>query len=222
MNATNGFPIIRMLLLAALLLQPVITARAAPDVRVVGLFSGRAVVQINGRQAVLRAGETGPEGVRLLSADSEQAVLEIDGRRVERRLDGRVTARRREAQAAEFRVWRDTRGMYTTVGSINGLPVPFLVDTGATQVALNSAQARRLGIDYRVTGTETAVTTASGAERAWRVMLDSVKVGDLEVRRVGAVVIEGPQPETALLGMSYLGRLEISNSGTLMTLRKKY
>jgi aspartyl protease family protein len=122
----------------------------------------------------------------------------------------------------EFRVWRSTSGMYTTVGSINGLPVPFLVDTGATQVALNSAQARRLGIDYRVTGTETSVTTASGVERAWRVNLDSVKVGDLELRNVGAVVIDGPQPETALLGMSYLGRLEITNSGQLMTLKKKY
>jgi aspartyl protease family protein len=217
----NRPAIIRMLLLAALLV-PVSEFRAAPDVRVVGLFSGRAVVQIDGRQAVLRIGETGPQGVRLLSADSEMAVLEIDGERVESRLDGRVTARKRSPRVLEFQVWRDTSGMYTTVGSINGLPVPFLVDTGATQVALNSGQARRLGIDYRVTGTEAAVTTASGVEQAWRVTLDSVKVGELEVRNVSAVVIEGPQPETALLGMSYLGRFEISKSGQLMTLRKMH
>ncbi len=213
--------IIRTLLLTVLLLSAT-GALAAPDVRVVGLFSGRAVVQIDGHQAVLRVGETGPQGVRLLSADSESATLEIDGRPVEARLDGRVSARRREAPVQEFRIWRDTRGMYTTVGSINGLPVPFLVDTGATQVALNSAQARRLGIDYRVTGTEAAVTTASGVEQVWVVTLDSVKVGDLEVRNVDAVVIDGPQPATTLLGMSYLGRLEINNSGQLMTLRKKY
>lgn len=214
--------IIRRLLLIALLVQPPAALQAAPDVRVVGLFSGRAVVQIDGRQAVLRVGESGPDGVKLLAADSERAVLELDGERVEARLDGRVSARKREVMAEEFQVWRDSRGMYTTVGSINGLPVPFLVDTGATQVALNSAQARRLGIDYRVTGAETAVTTASGVERAWAVMLGSVKVGDLELRNVGAVVIDGPQPETALLGMSYLGRLELTNSGRLMTLRKKY
>jgi aspartyl protease family protein len=216
----NSSAIIRMLMLAVLL--PVTATRAAPDVRVVGLFSGRAVVQIDGQQSVLRVGQTGPQGVRLLSADSESAVLEIDGEPVEARLDGRVSARSRAAPEPEFRVWRDTRGMYTTVGSINGLPVPFLVDTGATQVALNSAQARRLGIDYRVTGTEAAVTTASGVEPAWQVTLDSVKVGELEVHNVAAVVIDGPQPETALLGMSYLGRLEITNSGQLMTLRKKY
>jgi aspartyl protease family protein len=171
---------------------------------------------------VLRAGETGPQGVRLLSADSELALLEIDGQRLEAHLDSHVTARRRAAAVQEFRVWRNTRGMYTTVGSINGLPVPFLVDTGATRVRFNSAQARHLGIDYRVTGAETALTTASGTERGWAVTLGSVRVGNLELRQVGAVVIEGLQPETALLGMSYLGRLEITNSGRLMTLRKKY
>ena len=220
MNAMQRTAIIRTLALAALL--SVTVPRAAPDVRVVGLFSGRAVVQVDGRQTVLRVGEAGPQGIRLLSADSEAALLEIDGQPVEVRLDGRVTARKREATLEEFQVWRNTQGMYTTVGSINGLPVSFLVDTGATQVALNSAQARRLGIDYRVTGTEAAVTTASGVEQAWMVTLNSVKVGDLEVRNVGAVVIEGQQQETTLLGMSYLGRFEITHSGVLMTLRKKY
>ncbi len=220
-NEMNNPAIIRMLLIAALLL-PVTESRCAPDVRVVGLFSGRAVLQIDGQQTVLRVGETGPQGVRLLSADSESALLEIDGEQVKTRLDGRVSARKRTPAVQEFQVWRNTSGMYTTVGSINGLHVPFLVDTGATQVALNSAQARRLGIDYRVTGTEASVTTASGVEHAWMVTLDSVKVGELEVRNVRAVVIEGPQPETALLGMSYLGRFEITNSGQLMTLRKKY
>jgi len=112
--------------------------------------------------------------------------------------------------------------MYTTVGSINGLPVSFLVDTGATQVAMNAAQARRLGIDYRVTGSPAEVTTASGVERAWMVSLDSVKLGELEVRNVQAVVLDGAQPQTTLLGMSYLGRMKIINDGQLMTLQKKY
>jgi len=119
-------------------------------------------------------------------------------------------------------VWRDTAGMYTTVGSINGLPVTFLVDTGATAVAMNANQARRLGIDYRVTGRQSGVTTASGVEHAWAVTLDTVKVGDLELHNVGAVVLEGAHPATTLLGMTFLGRLEINNDGRLMTLRKKY
>ncbi|MDH3871316.1 MAG: TIGR02281 family clan AA aspartic protease, partial [Gammaproteobacteria bacterium] len=97
-----------------------------------------------------------------------------------------------------------------------------LVDTGATQIAMNDAQARRLGIDYRVTGEPTAITTASRVERAWAVMLDSVKVGDINLRNVSAIVLEGPQPDQVLLGMSFLGRLEIRNDGQLMTLRRKY
>ena len=195
---------------------------AAPDVRVVGLFNNQAVLQINGRQHVLKAGQTSPEGVKLLEADSESAVLQIEGERVEARLDGRVSAPGRSAAAKEVQVWRNTSGMYTTVGSINGLPVSFLVDTGATQVAMNAGQARRLGIDYRVTGSPAEVTTASGIERAWMVSLDSVKLGELEVRNVQAVVLDGAQPQTTLLGMSYLGRMKITNDGRLMTLQKKY
>ena len=199
-----------------------VSVPAAPDVRVVGLFNDQAVLQINGRQHVLKAGQTSPEGVKLLEADSESAVLQIEGERVEARLDGRVSARKQGSTAREVQVWRNTSGMYTTVGSINGLPVSFLVDTGATQVAMNAAQARRLGIDYRVTGSPAEVTTASGVERAWMVSLDSVKVGELEVRNVQAVVLDGAQPQTTLLGMSYLGRMKIINDGQLMTLQKKY
>jgi len=112
--------------------------------------------------------------------------------------------------------------MYATVGSINGLPVSLIVDTGATQVAMNAAAARRLGIDYRVVGTPAAITTASRVERAWSVTLETVKVGNILLRNVQGVVLEGGQPEQVLLGMSYLGRLEISNDGQVMTLHKRY
>ena len=215
--------VLRLLYILALFFAGMMSvARADIDVRVVGLFSERAVVLVDGKQHLLRVGQTSPEGVKLISADSEAALLEVDGERLEAKLDGRVSARKRTATVKEVQVWRNTTGMYTTVGSINGLPVPFLVDTGATKVAMNSAQARRLGIDFRVNGTPSAVTTASGVERAWSVTLDTVKVGDLELHNVGAVVLDGAQPEQTLLGMSYLGRLEIVNEGRLMTLRKKY
>jgi len=189
---------------------------------VAGLFSGRAVLLIDGRQHLLKQGETSPEGVKLITATSEEAVLLIDGQQVTARLDGRVSARKRSPKVSEVQVWRGTSGMYTTVGSINGLPVAFLVDTGATAVAMNAGQARRLGIDFRVVGRQSGVTTASGVVKAWAVMLDTVKVGDLQLRNISAVVLEGAHPETVLLGMSYLGRLEIDNDGRLMTLRKKY
>lgn len=209
-----------LLVLGTSLYQPPVTA--GMDVRVVGLFADRAVLLVDGQQHLLKVGQTSPEGIKLVSASSESAILLIDGEQVTARLDGRVSASKRPAAVQEVQVRRNTTGMYTTVGSINGLPVSFLVDTGATQVAMNASQARRLGIDFHVIGTPAEVTTASGVEGAWLVILDAVKVGDLEVRNVSAVVLEGAQPVLTLLGMSYLGRIDISNDGQLMTLRKKY
>jgi len=195
---------------------------AATDVRVVGLFKDRAVLQIDGRQCILGVGQTSPEGVRLLAADSDAAILEVDGQEIQGTLDGRVNTRKKTPASQEVQIWRNSMGMYATVGSINGLPVSLIVDTGATQVAMNAAAARRLGIDYRVVGTPAAITTASRVERAWSVTLETVKVGNILLRNVQGVVLEGEQPEQVLLGMSYLGRLEISNDGQVMTLHKRY
>ena len=215
----SRYPLLLLVLCVSLYWTPVF---AGMDVRVVGLFADRAVLLVEGQQHMLRVGQSSPEGVKLVSASSESAVLLIDGEEITARLDGRVSARKRTAAVKEVQVWRNTSGMFTTVGSINGLHVPFLVDTGATQVAMNASQARRLGIDFHVIGKPAEVTTASGVVRAWAVTLDSVKVGDLEVRNVPAVVLEGAQPKVTLLGMSYLGRMEILHEGQLMTLRKKY
>ena len=211
-----------LLLLLAFCLFRVPGVQAAPDVRVVGLFKDRAVLIIEGRQHILRVGQTSPEGVKLIEADSESARLEYQGQEFMGMLDGRVSTRTRSPATEEVQIWRNPQGMYATTGSINGLPVSLLVDTGATQVAMNAAQARRLGIDYRVTGRPAAITTASRLEPAWAVTLDSVKVGDIELSNVEGVVLEGVQPQTVLLGMSYLGRLEIRNDGRLMTLQRKY
>jgi aspartyl protease family protein len=211
------------LVLLVLCLSSVATfVQAADDVRVVGLFSDRVVLLVDGQQRLLKVGQTSPEGVTLISATSEKATLLVNGKEVVMRMDGRVSARKRAPEVDEVQVWRNPTGMYTTVGSINGLLVTFLVDTGASAVAMNAREARRLGIDYRVVGRESGVTTASGDERAWAVTLDTVKVGDLELRNVAAMVLEGGYPVTTLLGMSYLGQLEINNDGRLMTLRKKY
>ena len=211
-----------LLLLLVFCVLAVPGVQAAPDMRVVGLFKNRAVVIIEGKQRVLRVGQTSPEGLKLVAADSESALLEYQGEEFKGMLDGRVSTRSKPPATEEVQIWRNSQGMYATTGSINGLPVSLLVDTGATQVAMNAAQARRLGIDYRVIGRPAAITTASRLEPAWAVTLDSVKVGDIELSNVEGVVLEGAQPQAVLLGMSYLGRLEIRNDGRLMTLQRKY
>jgi aspartyl protease family protein len=192
------------------------------DLHVVALFKDRAVVVIDGSRHLLRAGETSPEGVRLVSADAAGAVFEYRGMTLKRRLDGRTRAAQGTPAAQEYHVYRDSRGMYRSVGSINGLTVDFLVDTGASAIAMNAAQARRLGIDYLVEGSSAYVTTASDVVRGFKVTLDVVRVGAIELRNVDAIIMEGAQPQDVLLGMSFLGRLELVNEGNRLILRRKY
>ena len=199
------------------------SVRADVDFHVVALFKDRVVVMIDGKRRLLRSGEVSPEGVKLISANSDGAVFEYHGQVVERRLDGRVRAAAKRPKSADgVTIYRNAWGMFHTVGSINGLPVEFLIDTGASSVAMNAAQARRLGIDYHVEGNTTYVATASDVVKAYQVKLDVVKVGTIELRNVTGVVMEGGQPSDVLLGMSFLGRLEMINQADRMVLRRKY
>jgi len=208
----------------ALLLALPLAVQAFKDLHVVALFKDRVMVEIDGKRHLLRTGQTSPEGVTLVSADSNGAVFKYRGETLERRLDGRARAPAKHAAGTgeEVRIYRDNRGMFRTVGSIDGLPVNFLVDTGATAVAMNSAEARRLGIDYRVEGESTYVTTASDVTRAYSVTLARVKVGSIELQNVAAIVIDGPRPGEVLLGMTFLQRLDLHNQGDHLTLRKKF
>ena len=137
-------------------------------------------------------------------------------------LGSRVTASFAKKQVQHVQIYKNHRGMYTTVGSINGLPVKFMVDTGASAIALNRTEASRLGIPYLLEGRKIYVRTASGGSAAFAVKLDSVKIGDLLQRNVDAFVVDGDEPTTALLGMSYLERVNIKNDGHVLTLEQKY
>lgn len=214
---------VRAGLLMTLLVATNLFAGTTDDIHVVALFKGKAMVVIDGKRQMLRVGQTSPQGVTLVSADSDKAVFEYEGNELVRLLDNRASAPSGNAvPGEEVQIYRDRQGMFRTVGSVNGLPVGFLVDTGASAIAMNSAQARRLGIDYRVDGDSTYVTTASHVVQAFRLMLDRVKVGSIELHNVACVVIDGPQPDEVLLGMTFLGRLDIRNESNRLVLRRKF
>ena len=97
----------------------------------------------------------------------------------------------------------------------------FLVDTGATWIAFSSAQARALGINLD-RAQRGGVTTASGTVNSYRVVLDNVKLGDISLNLVEAVVIDSMPGDVALLGNSFLSRLEMKREGTVLTLTKNY
>ncbi|GAB3380928.1 retropepsin-like aspartic protease family protein [Azotobacter armeniacus] len=196
---------------------------AALQVRVVGLFPGAAVVSVDGRRQLLKVGQEGPGGVRLIAADSRSALLQVDGE--ERRYELTRDYGERDGFAppgkARLGVARGEGGHYWVAGSIGGQSVQFLVDTGATTVALSESQARRLGIDYRVGGRPVRVSTANGTAQGWQVKLNRVKVGTLEVLGVEAVVLQGDSPSTALLGMSFLSRVRWRDEQGMLMLESK-
>ncbi len=193
----------------------------ASDIRVLGLFRDMAILRVDGKQYKLRIGETTPEGIKLLSADSEQAVLEINGRRETYQLGSHISSTFSTPEKAGAMI-RPIDGMYKVPGFINRQPVEFLVDTGATVIAMNANQARKLGINFRYEGEEGYSSTASGYAKIYKLKLDSVQVGDIVVRNVDAAVLEGDFPIMTLLGMSFLNRVNMKRDGQLLMLEKKW
>ena len=208
---------------ACLLLALSPMSHAEPQVQVVGLFPNAAVLLVDGQRKLVRAGQTGPGGVKVLSANSRGAVLEVGGVQRDYQLSREYNqAGSSEPQRAQLSINRGAGNHYWVAGSIVGHPVQFLVDTGATSVAMNEGQARRLGIDYRVQGRPMVASTAGGNIRAWSIKLDSVKVGGLEVMGVEAAVLEGDAPTEVLLGMSFLSRVRWREENGVLLLESKF
>lgn len=208
----------RIVLLCCLLST---AALAGPSVKVLALFPGKAMLEIDGQRKVLVAGRTGPGGVRLIAADPAKAVVEIDGRTQELRLGSAVSASYQPKQRREIRILKNGGG-YFLDGLINGQPVRFLVDTGATSIAMSERHASRLGLQHRVDGIRVGVGTASGNTVGHQVNLRSVALGASEFTDVKAVVIDGDSPRDVLLGMNLLSRFDIDQRENLLILRSKF
>jgi len=210
-------------LLIAVLLGLCLPAAAETPIQVVGLFPGAAVLKIDGQRKLVKVGQAGPGGVLVVSADSRSAVLRVDGVERSYGLSRDYSATTGVAAApALVSIAKGIGGHYWVTGSISGKTVQFLVDTGATTVAMNENAAKRLGIDYRVQGQSMVVNTASGTAQAWRVKLDSVKIGGIQVLGVEAAVIAGDAPTDVLLGMSFLNRVSWREEQGMLQLEAKF
>jgi aspartyl protease family protein len=147
-------------------------------------------------------------------------VLEINGASAVYTLGNDISTHFTKADLPIVRIEKDSRGLYRTGGTINGQPVNFIVDTGATVVAINANQAKTLGIEFG--GKVTQVETASGKSKAYPVTLQQITLGDIHVYNVPAVIVQGNSPPEILLGMSFLNRLEMHDHDQLLELRQKY
>ncbi len=214
---------LRPLVFAALgmaCLQPA----ALEQITVNGLFQDKAIVTIDGRQRVLKKGKKSPEGALLIEANSKRAIIEIDGERKEYRMgSSRIGGNfKKSASGEKITLLPDASGGYSVTGSINGSAVSFIVDTGATLVSMNSNVARRLGIDFKLIGRESVSLTASGTSKIYIVNLRKVRVGAIELQNVQGAVHDSDFPLVTLLGMSFLGELNMKREGRLLELEKKY
>ncbi len=195
----------------------------ARGVTVEALFTNQAMVKIDGKRILLRAGEE-KQGMTLISTDTyrQTAVLEIDGNQDSYELGRHIGGGYAEPDKTEVMITANNRGSFFTNGHINGRPVRFLLDTGASHVAFNEVQARSLGLDYMDEKNRVAVATAGGKQNGYRVVLKNVSIGGISLSNVQGVVHEGDNPPVNLLGMSFLSQLEIEQKRNLMILRKKF
>ena len=198
-----------------------VSQASAAEVTLVGLIGAKAIVVIDGgAPRTLTPGQKTAEGVILLSTEKEAASFEINGQKRTLSMGRAYSAAPRDGRPS-VTLTADTRGHFVAMGSINGGSVRVLVDTGATFVFLPASEARRLGINY-LQGRRGQMQTANGLAAAYRVKLDTVRIGDIELNNVDAVVGESEAMGVTLLGMSFLNRMEMKRDGQNMTLTKRY
>lgn len=209
--------------LAALAAIVLAQAAAAQSVALQGMMGNRALLIVDGGAPKAVAPGDSHMGVKVLSTQGDQAVLEIDGQRHTLRVGdapASVGGGSVGARGNRIVLTAASDGHFMTLGSINGRSANFLVDTGATSVAMSAAQAERLGIDYRK-GQPGMASTANGAVQTWRIRLNSVRIGDVEVFDVEASVLPVPMP-FILLGNSYLTRFQMKRDNNQLVLERRY
>jgi aspartyl protease family protein len=203
-------------LLALLLALPV--CAAAESVALAGRMGAKALLVIDGQTQMLAVGETA-RGVRLVSLDGDRAVVDRAGAQTVLQVGAapvRVGGGPAPTAQREAVIPASSGGHFVASGAINGRPVQFLVDTGATLVAISQGEADRLGLDYK-RGRQGVTQTANGAVLVHVVTLASVRVGGIELSQVEAVVVPAPMP-MVLLGNSFLSRLRMQRDTDVMRL----
>ena len=196
-------------------------AAQAQSVSMAGSLGTRALLVIDGKPRQVAVGTT-VDGVKLLSVTNNDALVEVNGQRVALQLGGSPANLGGAASAGtgdKIVLTSVSGGHFVTSGTVNGSAVRFFVDTGATTVTMGAADAERIGLDYKK-GQLGYTSTANGVIPAYRVMLSSVRIGDVQVYNVEATVLPSSMPYM-LLGNSYLDRFQMRRENDRLTLEKK-
>ena len=195
----------------------------AQAVALSGILGAKALLIVDGgTPKAVAPGET-YKGVKVVSTQGENAVLEIGGQRQTLRVGGApvsVGTPVGPGTGARIVLSATSDGHFMTQGLINSRPVQFLVDTGATTIGIGASDAERIGLSYKQ-GLPVQVATANGVARGWKIQLSSVRLNDVEVHNVDAVVTPYAMP-FVLLGNSYLTRFQMTRTNEQMVLEKRF
>jgi aspartyl protease family protein len=211
------------LLLVGFLAFTVVGANAQ-SVALSGVAGSKALVTIDGSAPRFLSPGQSHQGVTLLSTQGESATVSVDGQRQTLRVgDAPVSVGRGAAPAsagpARIVLTADSQGHFMPAGQINGRAVQFMVDTGASQVVMSESDARRINLKFEQ-GQPVRVSTANGMATGYRVVLSSVRVGEVQVYEVAAIVLPQAMPYI-LLGNSFLTRFQMQRNNDQMTLEKR-
>ncbi len=206
-------------LLAAALLAPGLAWSQA--VSLAGVLGSKALLVVDGSAPRgVAAGET-HQGVKVVSVGRDEAVIEIKGARSTVRLgEAPVSVGARAGSGRKIILMSDSRGHFVNQGLINGRMMQFMVDTGATTVAIGKPDADRMGLEYQ-TGQPVRMNTANGVAQGWRIRLNSVRIGEVEVFDVDAIVTPQAMPYV-LLGNSFLASFQMTRNNDQMVLEKRH
>ncbi|MEO8145875.1 MAG: TIGR02281 family clan AA aspartic protease [Betaproteobacteria bacterium] len=207
--------------IAVLALLAALPAVAA-DVSLIGTFGTTAAILSvdGGAPKTVKVGQS-YGGVTLIAVENDRATVQAGGKR-------RVLARGQTYSSSgasssgnqSVTLSAGAGGHFMADGQINGGAIRFLVDTGATAISIPASDANRLRIDYR-NGQRGTTQTAAGPTTAFLVKLDTVRIGGIELQNVDAIVIEQGLP-IALLGNTFLNRMEMRRDGATMTLTRRF
>lgn len=211
----------RIRILISLFALALSAVAGATDVNVVGLFSGKAMLEIDKAPARMISVGQKINGVKLLEANSEGAVVEVNGKREKLQMGQSIASAGPSSERPKIVLTADSKGHFVTTGQMNGATTTFLVDTGATTIAMGKAEAKRLGISF-INARRGISHTANGQVAYYQITLDTVKIGDVTLHQVEAAVIDGSGMDITLLGMSFLNRLDMKRSGSTLTLTKSF
>ena len=201
------------------LLQPF--AAYAQSVALTGVLGKKALLVIDGAAPQVLGMHESANGVQVLQVDPHSAVVQIQGQRQTLQLGASPTSVGKGLGGPRRLVMRaDGHGHFRPAGHINNKPIQYMVDTGASVIGLSQAEAQRVGIDYEQQGRPVMMNTANGRVQGWMVRLQSVRVGDLLVHGVEAVVTPQPMPYV-LLGNSFLSQVHMTRNGSEMILEQR-